>query len=527
MRSLRLEWLPAWIVVAAAGGGAACGGNPTGDGPVGHSAEAVTVCAGASTVKGIDVSSYQDTVDWTTAKGTGLAFAIARISDGSALDSQFATNWSGMKNAGLVRGAYQFFEPGESPTAQATIVINAVGVLGAGDLPVTADMEVTGGQSAATIAANLQTWMAAVKAGTGKAPMIYTAEGFWDGSVASSSFAANPLWAANWGVSCPDTATGWSAWSFWQYSDSGTVSGVPDAVDLDEFNGSLAELQAFAGGASTTSDAGAPAPYYAATYVSQSWPLASMAWTLTPCQTVASTITLKNTGTTAWDDHTRLATTSPRNRTSDFADSTWVAADRAAEVSGTVAPGATYTFQFDFHAPPTAGTYTEYFGLVEDGVAWFSDPGQGGPSDMDIEANIQVAGAAGTCTVDPDVPDGGTAVDAGPGNPPQDAGTTGNPDGGSVTMIPDSGGVTVTPDGGVLAADAGGTMGNPPGAPTDAASPPRSADGGVAPAPLETGSTGCSIGTTGGDRRSGGAVWAFAVVALVLAKRRRPAQRAA
>ncbi len=82
-----------------------------------------------------------------------------------------------MKSGRLVRGAYQFFEPGENPTTQANIVIKAVGKLGAGDLPVTADMEVTGGQSAATIAANLQTWVAAVTAGTGKAPMVYTARG--------------------------------------------------------------------------------------------------------------------------------------------------------------------------------------------------------------------------------------------------------------------------------------------------------------------------------------------------------------
>jgi lysozyme len=520
MRSLvRFGWLPGSLVLVAVASGAACSGNPTDDGPIGHNAAAVTVCASGTIVQGIDVSSYQDTIDWTTAKATGLAFAITRISDGSALDSQFATNWSGMKSAGLVRGAYQFFEPGQSPTTQAMIVVSAVGMLGTGDLPVTADMEVTGGESAATIVANLQTWMAAVKAGTGKTPMIYTAEGFWDGSVASSSFSANPLWAANWGVTCPDTATGWSAWSFWQYSDSGTVSGVPDAVDLDEYNGSLADLQAFAGGASTTTDAGAPAPYYAATYVSQSWPLASSAWTLTPCQTVASTITFKNTGTTAWDSHTRLATTDPRNRTSDFADSTWVSVDRPAQVTGTVAPGATYAFNFDFHAPPTAGTYVEYFGLVEDGVAWFSDPGQGGPSDMDIEANIEVSGAAGTCSVDPGVPDagGGTAVDAGHGD---DAGAPAGKDAGS-GQKGDGGTVIATADaGGVVVADAGHSMGHP-GASADAGPPPASVEGGAGEAPPVAGSGGCSVGATQREQGSGTMAWVLGIGAAALVRRRR------
>jgi lysozyme len=123
--------------------------------PVGHSSSAITVCAAGAVVQGVDVSDYQGTVDWPTVKSSGIDFAIARISDGSYLDTEFSTNWSGMKSAGLVRGAYQYFEPGEDPSTQASIVVSAVGVLGAGDLPVTADMETTGGQTPATVAANL------------------------------------------------------------------------------------------------------------------------------------------------------------------------------------------------------------------------------------------------------------------------------------------------------------------------------------------------------------------------------------
>jgi len=232
-------------------------GVQRGDEPLGHTAEADTVCASGATVNGVDVSVYQGAVDWPTVKGGGLAFAIARISDGTDLDTKFATNWPAMKSAGLVRGAYQFFEPADDPAAQAAIVVSAVGMLGDGDLPVTADMEVTGGQSEATIAAHLQTWMAAVTAGTGKTPMIYTALGYWNASVGSSAFEANPLWVANWGVTCPDLPTAWSAWKFWQDSDTGTVAGISGDVDEDEFNGSLADLQAFAG-ATTPPDGGAP-----------------------------------------------------------------------------------------------------------------------------------------------------------------------------------------------------------------------------------------------------------------------------
>src|SRR5208283_1975416 len=76
----------------------------TGDEPTGQISQA-SVCAAGTVVKGVDVSVYQGTINWTTVKGAGIDFAIARISDGSALDTDFAANWSGMKSAGLVRGA--------------------------------------------------------------------------------------------------------------------------------------------------------------------------------------------------------------------------------------------------------------------------------------------------------------------------------------------------------------------------------------------------------------------------------------
>jgi hypothetical protein len=129
---------------------------------------------------------------------------------------------------------------------------------------------------------------------------------------------------------------------------------------------------------------------WSATYVSQSFPLASTALTMTEGQTIASYIELKNSGTKTWDSNTKLATTQPRDRKSVFADSSWLAPNRLDAVSGTVAPGASYKFKFNLHAPNKAGTYYEYFGVVEEGVAWFSDPGQGGPADDVLEVQIKV-----------------------------------------------------------------------------------------------------------------------------------------
>jgi lysozyme len=474
MRLRAAALLTTTVMLCAAG----CGGAPDGDAEkVGWTSQPVTVCAGGSIVQGVDVSVYQGSIDWAQVKASGRGFGIARVSDGTANpDSTFAGNWSGMKAAGVVRGAYQFFRASVDPTAQANLLLNAIGTLEPGDLAPMADVEVMDGQSGATLVANLATWLSVVKAKTGRTPMIYSAPGFWDALPSTGQFASDTLVVANWQVSCPDTPTPWTGWTFWQYADNGSVPGISGAVDLDEYNGTLAQLQALGG----------PAPY-AAEYVSQSFPLASTALTMVEGQVIPSYIELKNIGSMTWDSSTHLGTTQPRDRTSVFADSTWLAPNRPAAVKGTVPPGGTYKFQFDLQAPQKPGTYNEYFGVVEESVAWFSDPGQGGPPDNDLEVEVKVVASDGGA------PDAGVVHDAG--------------------VVRDTG-VPEEPDGAVVVTDAGGV--------------PRSAedagDAGSWETPASSGSSGgCAVAAPSHDTTSGTAPSALALaslLALVFIRRR-------
>src|SRR4051794_5412666 len=115
----------------------------------------LVVCAGANVREGIDVSEYQGNINWGAVAGSGRAFAIARINDGSHHDPYWAQNWSGIKAAGMIRGASQFFSPGSDQRAQANTVISAVGVLGVGDLPVMLDTEEDDGQPPGVIIAKV------------------------------------------------------------------------------------------------------------------------------------------------------------------------------------------------------------------------------------------------------------------------------------------------------------------------------------------------------------------------------------
>ncbi|CAN5712632.1 hypothetical protein BH11MYX1_BH11MYX1_39740 [soil metagenome] len=181
---------------------------------------------------------------------------------------------------------------------------------------------------------------------------------------------------------------------------------------------------------------------YGGSFVSQTWPLASAPALQVKCgESIDATIVLKNTGTKPWTTATHLGTTAPRDRASIFAGSGWTAPNRPAAITGTVAPGANGTFKFSFNGPTGAacvpGTYKEYFGVVQEGGSWFSDAGNSGPADDQIEALIEL------------VPGDGAGSNAG-SNSGSNSGSDGGPgaDGGGCNVV--GGGRSAV--GGVMAA---------------------------------------------------------------------------
>ncbi|HEY4243723.1 MAG TPA: GH25 family lysozyme [Kofleriaceae bacterium] len=206
-----------------------------------------TVCGVGPTVKGIDVSVYQGTINWTSVANAGVQFAFIRVGDGMGTDSKFAANWAGAKAAGVYRGAYQFFRPEDDAVSQANLLLSKMGTLGANDLPPVLDVEVADSVSAANIAARVKTWMNTVQAATGRTPIIYTGKYFWEDNVGNAAVPDGaPLWHAQYtSATCPNIANAWSNWAIWQYSDSGTIAGISGGVDVDRFNGDINALKAF------------------------------------------------------------------------------------------------------------------------------------------------------------------------------------------------------------------------------------------------------------------------------------------
>jgi lysozyme len=221
------------------------------------------VCADGETQRGIDVSKYQGTIDWNRVRNAGVTFAFIRVSDGVTYkDPKFASNWTNAKAAGVIRGAYQFFRPAQSVTAQANLFLQAIGTYQPGDLPPVIDVEATGGLSPSQIASRVRQWVDIVEQATGVTPIVYTGKYFWRDEVGGpASFEPNPLWIAQYTSKCPDIPSPWTRWMFWQHSDRGRVDGIQGNVDVNKFNGTLADLRAFAAGTQATA-AQAPLPFH-------------------------------------------------------------------------------------------------------------------------------------------------------------------------------------------------------------------------------------------------------------------------
>jgi lysozyme len=399
MRSRHVSAIAAAVTLFSAG----CEAPDTTPKPRERTAEAMqAACDFGSGVPGLDVSTYQGTVDWPTVAADGWRFAIARIGHYD-IDDQFAANWPGIKAAGMVRGGYWYFEPEDDPLAQAQIVVDAIGPLGPGDLPVTCDVESEDYPDPASYAVALATWMDAVEEGTGKRPMIYTRASYWDPYVNSGAFSDSALWVAHYTTTqCPNVPQDWQDWTFWQWTDSGQVPGMPQAsaVDQNWFRGTEEQLLALAGSAGGS---------YAATLDGIDMPTAVLAG-----ETFGVSVTFTNSGDETWDASTFLGTSDPRDRASDFEAPTWATPNRPVGVGGTVPPGATYAFDFELVAPDAPGAYAERFALVQEGVTWFADAG--GPSDDAVHLSIQVVAN------DPAGPGVG-------GGAPGDGGASGDDDG--------------------------------------------------------------------------------------------------
>lgn len=221
--------------------------------------------SGGLFIPGIDVSRYQGNINWASVKDAGIKFAFCKATEGvDFIDVQFTQNIVNANAAGVPIGPYHFARPDSFESNpndaidEANDFVDAIApyyaqpgirlrpVLDVERLP-------TPGEFTGTTKAYLSKWVRdfadVVVDRLGFDPLIYATTGY-----ASNYFETNinqyDLWLANYNYAPPSkppaSASGiWNDWAFWQYSSTGSVSGISGDVDLNVFEGTIDELYEF------------------------------------------------------------------------------------------------------------------------------------------------------------------------------------------------------------------------------------------------------------------------------------------
>ncbi len=196
-------------------------------------------------IHGIDVSKYQEFIDWESVKamnveGVQIHFAFIKATEGvNNEDRCFKRNWKQAKEAGVVCGAYHFFIATKSGKTQAENFIESV-ELRPGDLPPVLDVEQTYGVTNQKLRQRVKEWLVTVENYYGVKPILYTNVDFYEQHL-RDSFDVYPLWAAHYLQK--EKPRIYRPWHFWQYSEDGRVNGILYKVDFNAFNGDSTEFK--------------------------------------------------------------------------------------------------------------------------------------------------------------------------------------------------------------------------------------------------------------------------------------------
>lgn len=208
-------------------------------------------------VFGMDISHFQGEINWDLVKQNEpkISFVFVKATEGiNFVDAHFEKNWTRAKQAGILRGAYHFFESDKNAKAQADLFINTVKKLEENDLPPLLNLESGKFNELDEVAHenyinNVFTWLEEVEKALGVKPLIYASPDFARDYLTNTKFNGYALVVAEYDTvsAAPKMWGAWEGktWTFWQYSLDHKVKGITDPVNLAKFNGSTRELDNF------------------------------------------------------------------------------------------------------------------------------------------------------------------------------------------------------------------------------------------------------------------------------------------
>lgn len=194
-----------------------------------------------ATKKGIDVSVWNGTIDWSKVKASDVDYAIIRCGYGQDMtnqdDSTYLQNVTACENLEIPYGIYlySYADTVEKAAGEANHVLRLL----AGrhlSLPVYYDMEdkVQEKLTAAKLNNIAQTFCSALEA-QGHTVGVYASRSWFESKLTGSVFETHHRWVADWASLCQYKGT----YTMWQCTDSGTVPGISGNVDLNFITGEI------------------------------------------------------------------------------------------------------------------------------------------------------------------------------------------------------------------------------------------------------------------------------------------------
>jgi GH25 family lysozyme M1 (1,4-beta-N-acetylmuramidase) len=207
----------------------------------------------AAQTEGVDVSSHQGEVAWSSLWNSGVRWAYVKATEGTYYRNPwFAQQYNGSYGVGMIRGAYHFATPDTTGgAAQADFFVDHGGgwsrdgrtLPGALDIEWNPYGSACYGKSPSAMVGWIRDFLNRYKYRTGRGAVIYTATSWWKQCTGNHGGfgASNPLWVARYHTTVGELPAGWAYHTMWQYTSTGPIVG-----DHNRFNGAYDRVQALA-----------------------------------------------------------------------------------------------------------------------------------------------------------------------------------------------------------------------------------------------------------------------------------------
>lgn len=216
--------------------------NPYGRNDFQYNSDNFLSCLSGMSVNGIDVSSYQEEIDWEKVKADGIDFAIIRVAlrgyeSGKLVEDPYARiNLENARNAGLEVGVYIFSQAVnvEEALEEAEFLLDIIKDYEI-TMPVVFDWEQVGVETARTENMDPETLTTAtlefcrMVEEAGYTPMVYFNRYQAKHLMDLSRLTDYDFWLAAY----TDRMTYGYKVRMWQYTDRGRVDGIEGGVDVN------------------------------------------------------------------------------------------------------------------------------------------------------------------------------------------------------------------------------------------------------------------------------------------------------